>query len=279
MAAVPVATPRGRPRPRRWGAEPYAAEVRIVTWNIELGRDVDGAITCLSDRPELAGADLLLLQEMDELGVARLAEALGLNHTYRPSVVHPKTGRPFGNAVLTPHEIVDVRPVALPHRARVSGVERLAVEATVATPSTLVRAVSVHTEIPLLSLRRRREQFRIVAEAARSGPGPVIVGGDFNTAGPRSRRALVSTMTGHGLEPLPDGTWATLSRFGRSFHLDHLFGHGVQAVAGGSSGPHPASDHAPVHAVVELRPETDGEDRRPVQAHHRIGRGSSRPGS
>ncbi len=229
--------------------------MRIVTWNIELGLDIDGAIACLTDRPELTGADVLLLQEMDEPGVARLADALELNHTYRPSVVHPKTGRPFGNAVLTPHEIIDVGSVALPHRARVSGVARLAVEATVATPSTVIRAISVHAEIPLLSLRRRREQFRVVAEAARSGPGPVVVGGDFNTAGPRSRRALVATMAGHGLLPLPAGTRSTFNRFGRGFHLDHVFGHGVRAVAGGSSGPHPASDHAPVHVVVELRPE------------------------
>ncbi len=227
--------------------------MRIVTWNIELGRDIEGAIACLTGRSELADADLLLLQEMDEPGVVLLAEALGLHHTYRPSVVHPKTGRPFGNAVLTPHEIVDDRSLPLPHRARVSGVERLAVEATIATPGGLVRAISVHTEIPLLSLRRRREQFRIVAEEARSGPGPVIVGGDFNTAGPRSRRALLGTMTGHGLQPLPVGTWPTLSRFGRGFHLDHLFGRGVQAVAGGSTGPHPASDHAPVHVVVRRR--------------------------
>lgn len=232
--------------------------VRIVTWNIELGLDIDGAIACLSGRPELAGADLLLLQEMDEPGVVRLAEALGLHHAYRPSVVHPKTGRPFGNAVLTPHEIVEVRPVTLPHRARVSGVERLALEVTVATPSTSVRAISVHTEIPLLSLRRRREQFHLVAETARAGPGPVIVGGDFNTAGPRSRRALMATMAGQGLHPLSAGTSATLHRFGRGFHLDHLFGHGVQAVSGGSSGPHPASDHAPVHATVEFRAETQG---------------------
>ncbi len=229
--------------------------MRIVSWNIRFGADIDGAVDCLSSRPELADADLILAQELDGPGAARMAEALGLTHVYHPSVVHPETGRPFGNAVLTPHRLRGLPPVLLPHRARVSGVPRLAVLAEVTTPTATLCAISVHTEIPLLSLGRRRQQFRVVAEAAAAAAGPVVVGGDFNTTGPRSRRALLEAMAQVGLDQLPVGRLPTLSRAGIGVRLDHLFGRGVRGVAGGVSPFHPASDHAPVHATVEVEVE------------------------
>ncbi|MEM9565530.1 MAG: endonuclease/exonuclease/phosphatase family protein, partial [Actinomycetota bacterium] len=212
--------------------------MRIVSWNIKFGVDIDGAVDALR-RPELVDADLLLAQELDEAGAARLADALGLAVVYHPSVVHPQTGRPFGNAILTPHELRGLPPVPLPHRARISGVPRLAVAADVATPAAVVRVLSVHTEIPLLSLRRRREQFGVVADAAQAAPGPVVVGGDFNTTGPASRRALLVAMTRAGLDRLPVGSAPTQRRLGVGARLDHLFGRGVRSVAGGVSPFHP----------------------------------------
>src|SRR5215208_6394344 len=49
-------------------------DVRIVTFNIKLGRSIDRAIRVL-ENDSLAGADIIALQEMDELGVERIARA------------------------------------------------------------------------------------------------------------------------------------------------------------------------------------------------------------
>jgi hypothetical protein len=53
-------------------------ELRVVSFNVKLGRNVPGAITVLEKSP-LAGADVISLQEMDELGVERIARAMKLN--------------------------------------------------------------------------------------------------------------------------------------------------------------------------------------------------------
>jgi hypothetical protein len=51
------------------------ASVRVVTFNIKLGRRIDRAITVLQG-DSLRGADILALVEMDERGVDQIALAL-----------------------------------------------------------------------------------------------------------------------------------------------------------------------------------------------------------
>src|SRR5690349_633935 len=79
-------------------------ELRIVTFNVKLGRDIDGAIRVLR-HDSLAGADIIALQEMDEAGVERIARALQLNYAYYPGSIHPTDHRYFGPALLTPWHI------------------------------------------------------------------------------------------------------------------------------------------------------------------------------
>ena len=61
--------------------EPERSELRVVTFNIQYSVEIDKAIRLFKSAPELRDADFVLLQEMDEDGVRRIADALSLATT------------------------------------------------------------------------------------------------------------------------------------------------------------------------------------------------------
>ena len=228
--------------------------MRVVTWNIEHGLAIDAAIDALTTNPNLANADLVLLQEMDDEGPAQIAEALGLSHQYRAGCTHTGTGRSFGNAILARGTVGDPTVIQLPHLARVLGQRRIAVQA----PVTLdlddgpvdITAWSVHAEVSTLPHRRQVAQYREVADSVVGSAGPAVVAGDFNTASGRSVRGLVDNMMRAGLERANALSGRTFTRFGRGFELDHIFVKGLAVVDAGVVNDHAASDHDPVWAVL-----------------------------
>jgi endonuclease/exonuclease/phosphatase (EEP) superfamily protein YafD len=215
-------------------------EIRVVTFNIEFGRRVDQAIEALESHESLRDPDLLLLQEMDQDGVEKVAKALRLNYAYCPSSVNPKTGRDLGTAVLTPWPIEDRWKVRLPHLSRLSHHARSVVGAHVAIAGRRVRVYSVHFGTLLgLGGSQRREQLQAVVDDARGSSDPVILGGDFNS------RGLAARLAGQGfLWPTRDieATW-------KSFHFDHVLVRGFTpppaSRAGVARDVKDASDHRP----------------------------------
>ena len=68
--------------------------MRVVSWNIELGRNVDGVAEILLDHPDLQSADIVLSQEMSTDSANALAERLGMHVLYDWAELHCKTGDP-----------------------------------------------------------------------------------------------------------------------------------------------------------------------------------------
>ncbi|MCK9997031.1 MAG: hypothetical protein KAH56_12230, partial [Candidatus Krumholzibacteria bacterium] len=62
--------------------------IRVVSWNIQYGEDVVKAIGEIRANPDLAAADIILLQEMGPGGVRHMAEELGMHHIYGAAAVH-----------------------------------------------------------------------------------------------------------------------------------------------------------------------------------------------
>src|SRR5512134_1621026 len=91
-----------------------AAPLRVVTFNIKFAREIDRAVAVL-EGDSLRDADILMLEEMDDQGVDRIARALGLNYAYYPATVHPGNGKYFGPAVLSRWPIERSWKVLLPH--------------------------------------------------------------------------------------------------------------------------------------------------------------------
>jgi endonuclease/exonuclease/phosphatase family metal-dependent hydrolase len=229
--------------------------VRVVTFNIAYAVEIGRAIEVLRESEPLRHPDILALQEMDAPGTERIARALGMGAVYFPSGVHPKHDRDFGCAVLSPWPLEEPRKLVLPHGARVSGLRRAAVSATVVRGAQRIRVYSLHLPSPLaISGGSRKEQLRALAADAATAAGPVVIAGDFNS------HAKVEELAKAGF------TWVTrdvgsTTRFrllgiglaGLSY--DHVLARGLRPVEGpGAWGVvadnRGASDHMPVWAVL-----------------------------
>ena len=237
--------------PRYAGAIPEQAArrgdtLRIVSFNIEMAERVDSALVVLTSDSLLRTADFVLLQEMDEPGTRRVADALGMGFVYYPASRRFKTGRDFGNAVLTRWPIVEDAKILLPHKGVFGGTQRIATAATVRVRDSLVRVYSVHlgTMINATPVAQRGQLRKVLADADRFPR--VIIGGDMNShgAGKAARKKGYLWPTEHG----PKTTW--LGRW------DHIFVKGLAVPDSAASGTvtdiHHASDHKSVWARAIL---------------------------
>lgn len=227
-----------RPTPSRW-----PDTLRVVSFNVERGVRVDSALAALAGDSATVDPDVVLLQEMDEDGVRRVADALDMGFVYYPAVRYNGSGRDFGNAVLSRWPIVDDQKLILPHLSLFGRTQRIATAATIRVGRTPVRVYSIHLGTPAnLSLRSRAEQMRAVLRDAARHPH-VIVGGDLNS---------------HGLGQLALSrgyAWPTREgpRTVRVWRWDHILFKGLEPPLRAASGTvednRGASDHRPVWAV------------------------------
>lgn len=248
--AAPVFSGEGAGHARASGS------LRVVTFNLKWGREVDRAVALLSEPGPLRNADLVVLQEMDETGTERMARALGYGYVYVPSAVHPVPNRDFGVALLSPWPLDAPRKLLLPHANIARGLRRSAAVATLRSPLGPVLVYGVHLESPLGALGYvRRDQARAVLADAQAHPGAVVVAGDFNgRTGPRElARAGFTWPT----EPVEDTAGP--------FDFDHVLARGMCAAGpgavGASDGAAGTSDHDPVWAVLVPCSATGGAAR------------------
>jgi len=232
-----------------------AAPLRVVSFNIEYGIEIDRAIQVLRENESLRDPDILSLQEMDAPGTERIAKALGMNAVYFPSGVHPKHHRDFGCALLSPWPLEEPRKLVLPHGARGSGLRRAAVTAVVVRGEERIRAYCVHLPSPLaVSGGSRKEQLRVLAADAATASTPVVIAGDFNSHGKVEELAKA----GFTWVTKDVGATARLHLLGiplTGLSYDHVLVKGLRPAAGpGAMGViadnRGASDHEPVWALL-----------------------------
>lgn len=185
------------------------ATLRAVQWNIEHGNWYEHVERALLRHPQLAGADLLTLNEID-LGMARagnrdvtadLVAALGLYGVWVPLFVENTLGRDddattaagraneeslFGLGILSRHPLGEVRIVPLPGpRAIQFDLERMlggfkALVVEVLRPGAPFVAVSVHLEVHR-TRRHRTEQMVTLMRALERERRSIVLAGDWNT--------------------------------------------------------------------------------------------------
>jgi endonuclease/exonuclease/phosphatase family metal-dependent hydrolase len=183
--------------------------VRSVHWNIEHGNRYEQVEHALKTHPQLAQADLVLLNEVD-LGMARsgnrdvagdLAQALGLHAAWAPLFIETTAGRDedphmardrenqeglFGQAILSRWPIGGVRVVELPspsrtqfHFERMYG-RHIGLVADIERPGGPLVAVSVHLAVHG-TRAFRAAQMRILLEELQKEIRPILIAGDFNS--------------------------------------------------------------------------------------------------
>lgn len=223
-----------------------AAPIRIVAFNVKLGRRIDRAIEVLQS-DSLRGADIITLEEMTDVGADRIARGLHMNYVYYPSFIHPTDHTYFGPAVLSRWPIVRSWKLFLPHRSRTRGQIRTATAADVAIRGDTTRVYAVHLETPSgASDAARADQARTIMADVGDFEGPVVIAGDFNSYAV----GLVFAHAGY--------RWLTkyLEHTISFFAWDHIFVRGLEPLrsdyssAGVVRQVHGASDHHPVWAVV-----------------------------
>jgi len=167
-----------------------AGDLKVVSYNIRYrsGSDLQKLIKLFQDDPEIGGATILGLQEVDRnkkrsgnSNAARiLAEALGMHYAWAAPPTTAKEEE-TGVTILSAFPLSDVRRIVLPHKGP-GGKRRVAIGATVKIGRLPIRVYSVHGET------RLREDFKIeqmktviddLAQHARDMPAIVL--GDLNT--------------------------------------------------------------------------------------------------
>lgn len=265
LAACATAVNYPADGPRFSGVAPAAAPqstLRVVTFNTHFAGKVEEQIDLFRSDAELSQADVVVLQEMDDANVARIADALGFNYVYYPATLHPKSKANFGNAILARWPIEDDRKILLPHVAGTTKEQREAVVGTVRIGSQAIRVYAVHFGTLFeVGFGGQEEQARAVVADADTSSIPVIIAGDLN-----SHRA------GHVFE---NGgfTWPTkgLGRTYAYFDFDHIFLRGP-GLAWSSVGivrdTLGTSDHRPVWAKVTVHSDAEGDLGAASEASH-----------
>ena len=217
--------------------------LRVVSFNVRYAQQTGLAIELLRTSPDLRGADIVMLQEMNEDAAAETAAALGMNYVYYPAVLHPVPKKNFGNAILSRWPITDDEKLILPSRSMSRGGQRVAVVATVLVGSERVRVYAVHLSTILeVWFTGQTYQIQALLRSAR-GYDRVIMAGDMN-----SHDNVGALFTGAGYFWPSRNTGPTTHRF---FAVDHVFSRGF--TVGGSGAVQNnlgASDHLPVWASL-----------------------------
>lgn len=235
--------------PRFAGGHPAPSTsdtLRVVSFNVEFGREIDRVMDLFRREPALRGPDVVLLQEMTARSTAKLAAGLGLAWVYYPATRHPATGQDFGNAILSRWPIEADRKIILPYRSRVGRTQRAAVGATLLVGDERIRVYSLHLATWAGNgPKSRRHQLEAVLADADSFPR-AIIGGDFNS----ETVPEVAEQRGY--------TWPTrkLPATASFWTLDHLLFRGLDVSGSNGAGvieeTRGASDHRPVWAKVVL---------------------------
>jgi hypothetical protein len=131
----------------------YAAEspkpvetLTVASYNIWFAEDIDQALSEIKEINSINEIDIVLLQEMDEVGTEKIARELQLNYVYFPAAVEPTYDKNFGNAILSRWPIIDSQKLILPHKSFSNRMNRIATRATIRVRDDDILVYSILTE-------------------------------------------------------------------------------------------------------------------------------------
>lgn len=161
---------------------PPVDALRVVTWNLHYGTDVEGFAATLAGSSEIARADVLLLQELDahpdegSTRASRLANALGMTWIYIPA--REEQAGTHGLAIVSRYPLEGARKRELPLIEQPFNTRnRIAIAAEVVVGDRRVTVVDVHLDVRINAVDRVRQLHPAIVGIAEDA----ILGGDFNT--------------------------------------------------------------------------------------------------
>ncbi len=226
--------------------DPAPDDLIVVSYNLRYGEELAAMVEAYRRDAPLPAADIILLQEMDEAGVAAVAAELGYNYVYYPASV-AEDGDNFGNAILARWPISDPAKLILPGLHPLTGQQRTATRATVSVNGDDVLVYSTHIEVATAPPALRAGQIAAIVDDIPVDAARVVVGGDFNTVTSLGVDALAGQFAAAGLSHDTAELGPTFTRFGlRPSATDHIFSRGLARLDAGVVDGVTASDHFPV---------------------------------
>lgn len=242
------------------------AEIKIVSYNIRWrgGDDLKRLAKLLREDPEIGGASILGLQEVDRHKkrtgnnntAKALAEELGLHYAWAaPPAAKPNDEEETGVAIMSVFPLSDVRRIVLPHPGP-NRRRRVALGATIDIEGKQWRVYSAHAETRI-SVDKKMEQLNAILEDLSGYPAdmPAVVMGDLNTWQRSADENTIELFSKAGLKT-PFGTQSTLRRrvlfVPIEFRLDWVWLRGLEATGHGIDQEIEISDHWPLWTSVKL---------------------------
>ena len=225
----------------------------VVAYNIGYALKIDQAISDIEQIRSQRELDIILLQEMDEIGVEQIAKDLQLNYIYYPAAIESTYRKNFGNAVLSCWPIIHSRKIILPHISFSNRMKRVATRATVRIQGKDIIAYSIHTE-PVFTLPQfKKDQYMAVLNDVDTEARYVIVGGDFNSFTQTGIEELEKQYGEAGFERVSRGSGYTFVRWGIRFSPDHIIAKGFIPKERGKLDEAKASDHLPIWVRLMIK--------------------------
>jgi len=231
----------------------YRETIKVVSYNIKHSKKIKKAIKLFRENAELAGADIVLLQEMTPRAVEKIATALGYGYIFYPAVMHPILKENFGNAALSKWPIqydqnIIFPPIKEKHRHRVAVAAKLLVN------DRQVLVYSLHMGV-FMKPYQRSERIQGILNKIPGNIKYVIVAGDFNTITQKNKDEVIKTFLESDFEYATDNvdwTYKHWYLFNQKATFDHIFSKGMKKIRSGKINDRGPSDHLPIWAEFSM---------------------------
>ena len=233
--------------------QPFNGSLKVISWNMNFATRVDQAIEAFRNIEELRDADIILLQEMDEAGAEKIAQALQYNFVYFPSAVHRRHNRKFGNAILSKWPLLEPQKFILSDSLRGLKHNRIAVRALVNFGVQKVATYSVHMDMVWMLPGQKNSQLDLLVDRVGEEDAATVVGGDFNSWSPGSVDKLEERFREIGLWRVSQDTGPTIETYGGlKLTLDHIFASEIFSSQAGIWHNTNISDHAALWVILQF---------------------------
>ncbi|HEX2994833.1 MAG TPA: endonuclease/exonuclease/phosphatase family protein, partial [Anaerolineales bacterium] len=218
----------------------------VLSYNIWFGENIDQALSEIKELKTQKELDIILLQEMDEVGVEQIARELQLNYVYFPAAIEPTEDKNFGNAILSRWRIIDSQKLILPHKSLSNRMNRIATRATIRIHGMDILIYSLHTESVFTLPQFRKDQYTTVLNDIDPDAKFVIIGGDFNSFTEADVKNVEAVYRQAGFMRASEASGYTIIKYGMQVASDHIFTKGFTVEEAGKMTGAAASDHLPI---------------------------------
>lgn len=225
-----------------------ATQLRVIAWNVR-PRNPSQDLTALIAESQ---PDVMLLAEVPtEFADDVVAAAPDLPHHYFAPIA-PQAPCCGETAVLSRYPIVGTKLIEnMPAGSRTAAVVTLDVN------GTQMDVVPLHLASPFTgrgaldlgkNSRLRMAESKVIANALRDTPNPLVLGGDLNSSMANTPRKLLLNV---GLKDLQAESGSSLGTTRRKIRVDWIYARGLESRSAGTGNAR-NSDHRPVLADVVL---------------------------